>query len=346
MTELVLRGVSELRGGIRGVVSVWGLILAVPLAVAVLDFPNLADILLIAIDAFVGTLPFIAAAVLLIAGLKATGATALITRAFEGRETRMIVLAALFGAVVPFCSCEVIPFIAALLAVGVPISAIMAFWLSSPLIDPATMLITAAALGWEFAAGKAAAAVALGLFGGFGVRLLVWRRPFAATLREDAVSSCGGCESGVTTGGTLWRFWREAPRMATFRSEALANARFLVKWLTLAYLVEALLVTYVPADLIAGVVGGDGLAPIAMGALVGAPAYLNGYAAPALVAGLMQQGMSAGAAMSFMVAGSVSCIPAMIAVYSLVRREVFTAYVAFGIVGAILIGALFGALVG
>ena len=345
MTELVLRGVSGLRTGIRGVASVWAVILVIPLAVAALDTANVAGILLIAIDSFVGTLPYIAGAVLLIAGLKASGATALIARAFEGRETRMIVLAALFGALVPFCSCEVIPFIAALLAVGVPISAIMAFWLSSPLIDPATMLITAAALGWEFAAGKAVAAVALGLFGGFGVRLLLWRRAFAAPLRENAGgSSCDSSPDG--TDRPLWRFWREAPRIATFRAEALANARFLVKWLTLAYLVEALLVTYVPADTIAGIVGGDGFAPIAMGALVGAPAYLNGYAAPALVAGLMQQGMSAGAAMSFMVAGSVSCIPAMIAVYSLVRREVFAAYVAFGIAGAILLGALFGALMG
>ena len=346
MTELVLRGVSGLRAGIKGVASVWAVILVVPLVVAALDWPNLADILLISIEAFAGTLPYIAAAVLLIAGLKATGAQALIARAFEGRETRMIVLAALFGALAPFCSCEVIPFIAALLAVGVPISAIMAFWLSSPLIDPATVLITAAALGWEFAAGKAVAAVALGLLGGFGVRLLVWRRAFANPLREDAGGGCGTCESSLTTGGTVWRFWREAPRMETFRSEALANARFLVKWLTLAYLVEALLVTYVPAETIAGVVGGDGLAPIAMGALVGAPAYLNGYAAPALVAGLMQQGMSAGAAMSFMIAGSVSCIPAMVAVWSLVRREVFAAYVAFGIAGAIVLGALFGALAG
>ena len=53
-----------------------------------------------------------------------------------------------------------------------------------------------------------------------------------------------------------------------------------------------------------------------MGALVSAPAYLNGYAAPALVAGLMQQGMSAGAAMALMVAGSVSSIPAMVAVWA------------------------------
>ncbi|MDE0334660.1 MAG: permease [Defluviicoccus sp.] len=343
MTELVLRGVSRLRGGAGGALSVWGLILLLVLAVAALDIANLADILRIALGAFAGTLPYIAVAVLIIAGLKASGATALVARAFEGRETRMIVLAALIGGLAPFCSCEVIPFIAALLAAGAPISAIMAFWLSSPLIDPSTALITAAALGWDFAAGKTVAAIGLGLFGGFGVRLLARLPAFAEPPQEGA--GCRACETDLAAGGTVWRFWEEAPRLSIFRGEAFANARFLVKWLALAYVLQALLVVYVPADAIAKVVGGDGFVPIAIGALVGAPAYLNGYAAPALVAGLMQQGMSAGAAMAFMVAGSVSCIPAMVAVWSLVRRQVFAAYVGFGLAGAIASGALFGALV-
>ena len=344
MTALVLRGVDGLRERARSVLSVWSLIVAIPLAVALLDTANVTDILRIAADAFAGTLPYIAGAVLLIAWLKAAGATALVSRAFEGRETRMIVLAAVLGGLAPFCSCEVIPLIAGLLAVGVPLSAIMAFWLSSPLIDPSTMLITAAALGWDFAAGKAVAAIALGLFGGFGVRFLVWRGAFAQPLRQGAGGGCS-VASGFDEGKAVWRFWREPSRRVAFRSEAIVNARFLVKWLAFAYLIEALLVTYVPAETIAGVVGGDGIAPIVMGALVGAPAYLNGYAAPALVAGLMEQGMGAGAAMSFMVAGAVSSIPAMVAVWSLVRRQVFAAYVAFGIAGAILSGVVFSVLV-
>ena len=344
MTALVLRSVHGLRANARGVLSVWSFILVIPLALALLDRANVADILLIAAEAFAGTLPYIAAAVVLIAWLKASGATALVTRAFEGRETRMIVLAALLGGLAPFCSCEVIPLIAGLLAVGVPLSAIMAFWLSSPLIDPSSMLITAAALGWDFAAGKAVAAVALGLFGGFGVRFLVWRGAFAEPLRQGA-GGCCGTSSGLDESKPVWQFWREPARRAAFRAEAITNGRFLVKWLVLAYLIEGLLVTYVPAEMIAGVVGGDGLGPIVMGALVGAPAYLNGYAAPALVAGLMEQGMGPGAAMAFMVAGAVSCIPAMVAVWSIVRRQVFAAYVCFGIAGAILSGLLFAALV-
>ena len=345
MTALVLRSVHGLRTNARSVLSVWTLILVIPLALALLDRASVADILLIAAEAFAGTLPYIAAAVALIAALKATGATALVPRAFEGRETRMIVLAALIGGLAPFCSCEVIPLIAGLLAVGVPLSAIMAFWLSSPLIDPSSMLITAGALGWDFAVGKAAAAVALGLFGGFGARLLVSRGAFAEPLRPGAGGGCCGTANGLEEGKPVWRFWREPARRAAFRAEGIANARFLVKWLVLAYLIEGLLVTYVPAELIAGVVGGEGPGPVVIGALVGAPAYLNGYAAPALVAGLMEQGMGSGAAMAFMVAGAVSCIPAMVAVWSIVRGQVFAAYLCFGIAGAILSGLLFAALV-
>ena len=285
---------------------------------------------------------------MLIAGLKATSATTLVARAFEGRETRMIVLAALLGGLAPFCSCEVVPFIAALLAAGVPLSAIMAFWLSSPLIDPPTVIITGSVLGWEFALGKAVAAVCLGLFGGFGVRLVARQRAFAAPLRAtvDNGSGCCGGQDELPDVSLQWRFWGSAARRATFRAELGVNALFLFKWLSFAYLLQALLVTYVPTDLIAGLVGGDGFGSIAMGAVVGAPAYVNGYAAPALVAGLMEKGMSAGAAMAFMVAGSVTCIPAMVAVWSLVRGRVFATYVALGILGAFLSGAVFGIVAG
>lgn len=111
--------------------------------------------------------------------------------------------------------------------------------------------------------------------------------------------------------------------------------------MSLAYLLEGLLILYVPAEMIGGIVGGEGFIPIVLGALIGMPAYLNSYAAPPLVAGLMEQGMNAGSAMSFMVAGAISSIPAMTAVWSLVRKPVFAAYLGFGLGGAVIFGAAF-----
>lgn len=318
----------------------WAFILVLLAGVALLDPANLGFTMGFALRALLGTLPYIAVAVLLLAWLKAAGAEVMVARAFEGRETHMIFLAAIFGGLAPFCSCQVIPFIAGLLALGAPLSAVMAFWLSSPLIDPPTLLITAAALGWPFAVAKAVAAVGLGLFGGFAIRALRGVGAMGAPLKVYRRSGCCGAGPRLDA-RPVWRFWQEAPRRAQFRAELLSNGLFLVKWLAFAYVLEALLVQYVPAEAIAGLVGGEGIVPIAIAAVVGIPAYLNSYVAPPLLAGLMDQGMSAGSAMAFMIGGAVSSIPAMAAVWSLVKPGVFAAYLGLGISGAILSGLLF-----
>ncbi|MFC6686634.1 permease [Jhaorihella thermophila] len=320
--------------------SPWAVIAACFAAVAVLDPSNLTNTAAFAGRALLHTSQYILFAVLLLAWLKATGAEVMVARAFEGHEVRMIILAALFGGLAPFCSCEVIPFVAGLLALGAPLAAVMAFWLSSPLIDPPTLIITAGALGWPFAVAKAASAVGLGLLGGFALRAMMRRGAFAAPLREYRSAGCCGCGPRLD-GKPVWKFWTEPPRRALFRAEFASNALFLLKWMALAYTLEALLVSYVPAEAIATVVGGEGLIPIILAAFVGMPAYLNSYVAPPLVAGLIDQGMSTGAGLSFMVAGAVSSVPAMAAVWSLVKPRVFAAYLGLGLVGAIAAGVLF-----
>ncbi len=320
--------------------SAWGMALLLLLAVALFDQPQFMPSVTFTAQALAGTAPFIAFAVLAVAFLKASGAETLLARAFEGNPARMVVMAALLGGLSPFCSCEVIPFIAALLAVGAPLGAVMAFWLASPLMDPAMFAITSGTLGWDFAMAKTLAAVGLGMFGGFGVMMAANTPLFADPLRaQPAVGGCCGVNKPFS-GKPMWNFWAEAPRRAVFNDTALENALFLLKWLTLAYVIEALMLHYVPADMIAGVLGGSGAKPILLGALVGAPAYLNGYAAVPLVDALLAQGMSQGAAMSFVIAGGVSCIPAAIAVWALVKPRVFAAYLGFAVSGALIAGLI------
>jgi uncharacterized protein len=318
--------------------SAWGITLAILALIALLDPPQAVPTVIFAAEALLGTAPFIAFAVLAVAYLKASGAESLLARAFEGNPARMVVMAAALGGLSPFCSCEVIPFIAALLAVGAPLGAVMAFWLASPLMDPAMFAITSGTLGFDFAVAKTIAALGVGMFGGFTV-LALSRTPLFNDPRraQPAKGSC--CSSAKPfSGAPVWKFWQEPERRASFNDTALTNALFLVKWLTLAYVVEALMLTYVPAEWIANVLGGTGVMPIILGALVGAPAYLNGYAAVPLIDALLAQGMTQGAAMSFVIAGGVSCIPAAIAVWALVKPHVFAAYLAFAFVGAIFAG--------
>jgi len=308
------------------------------LAVALFDTPALWDTILFTAEALWAAAPFLLFAILATAYVKASGAETLLSKAFEGRELRMIMVAAIVGGVSPFCSCQVIPFIAGALAVGVPLSAVMAFWLASPLMDPAMFIVTANGLGVDFAIAKTLAAVCIGLMGGFGVKLMGGTALFAAPLKPRTAPS--RCASAALRGTPNWKVWTESKRIESFRGNFRENLMFLGKWMLVAYVLEAVMIRYVPADMIASVMGGTGLRPILIGAAIGAPAYLNGYAAVPLMSGLLSQGMSGGAAMAFMVAGGISCIPAAVAVWALVKPRVFAAYIGFALIGAVLAGII------
>ncbi|SLN12023.1 permease [Oceanibacterium hippocampi] len=291
--------------------------------------------------------PFIALSVLIAAAATASGADGVIARAFEGKPLQVIVAGALVGALSPFCGCGVIPLIAALLAAGVPLPGVMAFWLASPIIDPEMFVLTAAGLGLEFAVVKTVAAIAIGLVGGFTILALNRAGYLFEPMKPGAAGS--GCGGPKLAARPHWRFWDMEERRRKFAVSAREAGWFLGKWLALAFLVESLMVAWAPADAIAGWFGSGEGAAIPLAALIGIPAYLNGYAAIPTVSGLMELGMGKGAGLAFMLAGSITSIPAAIAVWALARRAVFFWYLALAYVTAVGAGEayrLFGQLSG
>ncbi|MEL7117646.1 MAG: permease, partial [Pseudomonadota bacterium] len=182
MADLSQRPPAALPNLWRRIDKAWLAVAVIPLIVAILDPAQLWPVLSFAARAMATTGIFIFIAITLVAYIKATSADNLIAKAFQGNAVLMVLMAALLGGLSPFCSCEVIPFIAALLAVGAPLSAVMAFWLASPLMDPAMFTITWAELGLAFALGKTVAAVGLGLFGGYMTMLFANSPVFADPL--------------------------------------------------------------------------------------------------------------------------------------------------------------------
>lgn len=334
-------GLRRMGGVATSVDRVLLAVLAILAVLALVDAGQAARSLAFTAQALLGVAPWLALSVAIAAYAAASGADHLIAKAFQGRLVGMVVLAAILGAFSPFCSCGVIPLITALLAMGVPLAPVMAFWLASPLMDPAMFALTTGALGLEFAVAKTMAAVGIGLFGGFATAALARTGRLDGALREGVGN--GGCGGARVRNPKppVWAVWREEARREKLGREGTKSALFLGKWLSLAFVLESLMLAWVPADLVASVVGGEGLAPIAIATLVGVPAYLNGYAALPLVSGLVQQGMAPGAGLAFLVAGGVSSIPAAIAVFALVKKPVFALYLGYALVGSLATGILF-----
>lgn len=292
-------------------------------------------------NALVGIAPWLAISVGCAAYARASGLDGRVASAFTGSPTRMIVLAAVVGGLSPFCSCGVIPVIAGLLAAGVPLAPVMAFWLSSPLMDPNMFALTAATLGLEFAVVKLLAALGIGMFSGAVTHALVGRGLLGETLR---IPVAGGARISAP-GPVRWNVLRETETRRNFLANATSTAGFLLRWMALAFLLESLMVAWLPADKVVALLGEEAMA-IPMAVLVGVPAYLNGFAALPLVGGLMDLGMSPAVALAFLVAGGIASVPAAAAVWALAAPRVFALYLGLGVTGSLLAAYAYSLLTG
>jgi hypothetical protein len=190
-------------------------IVVIPISVAAVDPVQLGPLLLRTRDAVEKTAPFMLMAIAIAGAVRAAGAENLIARAARQREGRMVALFAIAGAALPFCSCGVVPVIASLLAAGVPVAPVMAFWMSAPLMDPHQFFITAGELGWQLQS-RAAAAVGLGLW-----RLRTWHMHsigFASPIRFKIKIT--GPNNARQRRTVHWRFWNDRERLRVLRSIA------------------------------------------------------------------------------------------------------------------------------
>lgn len=175
----------------------------------------------------------------------------------------------------------------------------------------------------------------------------------ADDLRTTSIGTAGEescCTSGCTTAdlparskpnwvGQVVESVRGLDR-ARFAKDVLSQSWSLGRWLLLAFAIEALILFYVPQQTIASLLGDENALAVPLAALLGLPLYLDEFGALPIVAGLLEGGMSPGAAIAFLVAGPVTTIPAMAAVWGVVRPRVFALYVGVGLAGAVLMGLL------
>ncbi len=313
--------------------------------------------------------------------LRVTGASKRLTGAFGRRPIVGIFLATAVATFSPLCSCTVIPVIAAMLIGGVPLAPVMAFWIASPTMDPEIFFMSVGFLGWPLAVGRLVATVVLSLAAGLVTHWIVTRgwigddflkagatastrsvsswariKGLVASLKPKPTASLsavagGGCgcsdERAVAlpepTEAPPQRLprWLYHEKTRLIAKESVSATLWVGRFLLIAFVLEAVIRLYVPQDIIVHWSGqSNPLAPL-LSALVGIPVYTGNLMAVPLIGGLLAQGMSQGAALSFLIAGPVTTIPAMAAVWGVVKPRVFLLYLGIGLLGAVVLGYLY-----
>ncbi|MGB5252381.1 MAG: permease [Sedimenticolaceae bacterium] len=244
--------------------------------------------------------------------------------------------AILFGALLPICSCGVIPLAISLYRSGVRLGPVMAFAAATPIINPAAVILSLALLGPKITV----AYIALGLVLPYLLGLIVerWGEP-PRLEAELAVSVCcggRGYESAATAEpktsvlsriaiGLRWGFTDLGPTIAFYMAIGVLLAGIIA-----AFLPPAWVDTYLRES--------SGMALLAAGVL-GATIYVCAVAHIPLVATLLATGAAPGVSIVFLVTGTATNLPELIALYNTIGKRTVILYASSLIVGAMIAGA-------
>jgi uncharacterized protein len=234
-------------------------------------------------------------------------------------EILSILSAALVGLVSPLPTYAAIPVSLSLTASGIPFSAVIAFVISSPLMNPSIFFLTATELGMEMAVVRTLAAFVVGATGGFLVMTVL-----RSLSRSTDMLPKPPPESERSL---LMDFWR--------------TTRYTAKVFSVAIVLSAAVKALVPPQAVADLLG----AHAHMGTLIaiglGVPFYSCGGAAIPFVETLQELGMSKGAVLAFFIVGPATKLETLYAFKALLGIRVLIFYLVLTIGFSFLAGIVY-----
>lgn len=241
-------------------------------------------------------------------------------------------LAALLGAVTPFCSCSAVPLFIGFLSAGVPLGITLTFLIAAPMIDQIAVVMLFALFGWKVAA----------LYFGFGIALAVVAGMILARLNlerylEDWVVAIqrGGAISANLDRPT----WPE--RFASAWSSVKEIVGRVWPYVMVGIAIGAGIHGYVPQELMATLMGKEAwwAVPAAVG--IGVPMYTNTAGVIPIVEALYGKGAAMGTLLAFMMSVVALSLPEMIILRKALKLRLIAIYVAIVASGIVIVGYLF-----
>jgi uncharacterized membrane protein YraQ (UPF0718 family) len=252
---------------------------------------------------------------------------------FKNRKSYSIILGALLGVVSPLGSYVVIPMSAALFTLGTPMPVLMAFLVSSPLIDPNLFLLTVGAFGYELAVVRTISAFVIGITAGYST---LWLLKIGFLQHESIVNNQYIDQLNHST-----RSIPEKKFIRKFFTETYKMFVYIGKYFFLSIILAAVVKILTPPNLIMRLFGQENMLSVLLSAGAGVPFYACGGAAIPVVQELASMGLNKGAVLAFFISGPVTKISNMVLMWAAFKTKVFLLYVIIGIFGAVLLGYVY-----
>jgi len=245
-------------------------------------------------------------------------------------------LASVFGAITPFCSCSSIPIFISFLRAGVPLGVNFSFLITSPIVNEYLFVLMWGFFGWKIAVAYVISGILVGVFSG----LVLGRMRLEKYLEKDLLNS----HSKEVLHGKNFAYF--SARLKTGFQEANALLKKLWLWILMGVAVGALIHNFIPEDFVHQIMSSAGIFTVPLAALIGIPFYGSCAAIVPIAVALFQKGVNLGTALSFMMAVSALSLPEAIILRRAMKLKLILIF--FGVVAVAIIftGYLFNFLQG
>lgn len=225
--------------------------------------------------------------------------------------------AVLLGALLPICSCGVVPLAISLYRSGVRIGPVMAFTVATPIINPAAVILSFGLLGVQLTLVYIAMGLLLPLLVGAAAQR--WGTPPPAIC--SATDTPAVTETSLTIPsvilrckrGLLWGLTELGPSVGFY--------------LAVGVLLAAAVMVLAPTTWLEQYLGSDSWISLLIAGLLGAAIYVCAVGHIPLIATLLAAGATPGAAIVFLVTGTATNLPELIALYKTIGKRVVILYV-------------------
>ena len=243
-------------------------------------------------------------------------------------------VAALFGAVTPFCSCSSIPIFISLLKAGVPLGVTFSFLVTSPIINEYLVILMAS----EFGVPITIAYVASGLLIGTLAGAIIGRMRLEKHLEQDIIDSAAN---------------RAPDQQHTFKTrirfgidEATSVIKQIWLWVLVGVAIGAFIHNYVPQETIHKLMEATGIFSVPIATVLGVPMYGSCAAIVPIAVVLFQKGIPLGTALAFMMAMAALSLPEAIMLRRTMKLQLIGIFFGITTLAIIFTGYLLNLLAG
>lgn len=204
-------------------------------------------------------------------------------------------LASVFGAITPFCSCSSVPLFIGFVKGGIPLGVTFAFLITSPLVNEVALAMFIGMFGLKATVIYATSGILLGMVGGFilgKLKLEKYLSPWVQGMLAKAVREGDLEQSHQTLGKRLPLIFREATGII----------KSVFWYIIIGIGIGALMHGFIPTGFFERYISKDNPFAVPVAVALGVPMYSNAAGVLPIIQVFVEKGIPIGTAIAFMMA--------------------------------------------